>query len=342
MSSVLPRTNTSTRLPRAFVGIHDKTPAMRILYVSSGLYTILNTRPEEILGHEAHGFLPPDDGNTYQTTYGPLSQENVSQFYTSLTRSDGSPLHLRVIHFDCDGVALNACFVTDPDEHSSGLASSLTIATNRAPDPANSGTHRVITSMPLSNGTLNIARVIARRNAAAAANARQPGEGSSITRRACLIIDKVTESSERNPMGSRIIFASSSLSRITNTDPCSVEGTPFLSLVPPEDFIKTARFLEQVSKSNDVVIDCLRFTVLGDPTDHNSRRVSSGSPKAVDIEVMAAGSEDGIILLCQQSRCGRVLPGGAFDSEGYLSLEEIISSDVESSDFPEHWTHPLN
>ncbi|KAJ2391943.1 hypothetical protein GGI23_005321, partial [Coemansia sp. RSA 2559] len=286
-----PSTNTSTRLPRGFVGIHDKTPAMRILYVSSGTYAVLQYRPGELLGQEVHAFISPDDRDEYKSAYGgPLSQENVSQFYTSIPRPDGSQVFVRVIHFDCDGVGLNACFMADPAEHSGGLATPLHITANGAPGAAGRS-QRVSTSAFLGSRAPSFARAIARRNAA---DAQLSHFDQSSTRRTCLMVDKVTESSESNPMGPRIIFASSSLSQIANIDACDVQGTPFMSLVPPEDVIKTARFLEQVSKSDDIVIDCLRFKVAG---GQSNRRGSYVPPGAVDIEVMAAGSEDGIILL---------------------------------------------
>ncbi|KAJ2401414.1 hypothetical protein GGI23_001413 [Coemansia sp. RSA 2559] len=279
-------------------------------------------------------FISPDDRDEYKSVYGPLSQENVSQFNTSIVRNDGSLLFVRIIHFDCDGVGFNVCFAADPLEHSRGLAPSFKVTANGVPG-STGRSERVSTSTSLGNGALNITRIIARRNASGTQSSHV---GRSSTRRACLVVDKVTESSERNPMGPRIIFASSSFSQIANIDACDVQGTPFMSLVPPEDVIKTARFLEQVSKSEDVVIDCLRFRVADDQTNRRSSYVPSG---AVDIEVMAAGSEDGIILLCQQIRSGRLLSNGSFDSDGYMSLEEIISSDVESSDLADQWAPAL-
>ncbi|KAJ1795685.1 hypothetical protein LPJ59_004203 [Coemansia sp. RSA 2399] len=224
--------------------------------------------------------------------------------------------------------------MADPAEHSGGLAASLNVTANGVPG-ATGRSQRVNTSNLLGNGALNIARIIARRNAA---NAQLSHTDRSRTRRACLIVDKVSEPNGCNTMGPRIIFASSSLSQITDIDACDVQGTPFLSLVPPEDVTKAATFLEQVSKSDDVVIDCLRFRVAN---DQSNRRSSHVPPGVVDIEVMAAGSEDGIILLCQQIRSGRLLSNGTFDAEGYLSLEEIISSDVESSDIADCWDPPL-
>ncbi|KAJ2865052.1 hypothetical protein GGI22_001586 [Coemansia erecta] len=331
-----PSTNTSTRLPRGFVGIHDKTPAMRILYVSSGTCAVLQYRPGELLGQEAHAFLSSDDRDEYKSAYGgPLPQENVSEFYVSIPRSDGCQVFIRVIHFDCDGVGLNACFMADRAEHSGGSAAPLNITANGAPGTAGRSQRVSATAAFLGSRAPTFPRVTARRNAA---DAQLSHFEQSPTRRACLVVDKVTESSERNPMGPRIIFASSSLSQIANIDACDVQGTPFMSLVPPEDVIKTARFLEQVSKSDDIVIDCLRFRVAD---NQSNRRGSSVPPGAVDIEVMAAGSEDGIILLCQQIRSGRLLANDSFDSDRYMSLEEIISSDVESSDFADCWDPPM-
>ncbi|KAJ2666375.1 hypothetical protein GGH99_006756 [Coemansia sp. RSA 1285] len=385
----MPITSTSTsRLPRGFVGIHDKTLEMRVLYVSSGVEPVLNYSRSEMVGRSAHMFLQQEDTNEYQSAFGPLSQENVGMFYMPVKRIDGSLVYLRVIHFDCDGVALNACFLIDPNEQappryftsitqpfpgggsgSSGngegsLDAAAALEVDRGPPVLN---------VSADQSSMNIARNIARRNAVAAANAETQRFSATMpaavaaaikrnhrevapTRRACLIVDKVTEPGDQNPMGPRIIFASSSLSRITNVDACDIQGTPLMSLVPPEDVTKTARFLERVSVSDDVVIDFLRLLVLDDEFANDGVNSSNDNDDSadegyrnplvakgfVDVEVMAAGSADGIILLCQQIRSGRILPNGSYDSEGYLSLEEIISSDIETSDYSGNWGQCLS
>ncbi|KAJ2524843.1 hypothetical protein GGI11_000524 [Coemansia sp. RSA 2049] len=385
----MPITSTSTsRLPRGFVGIHDKTLEMRVLYVSSGVEPVLNYSRSEMVGRSAHMFLQQEDTNEYQSAFGPLSQENVGMFYMPVKRIDGSLVYLRVIHFDCDGVALNACFLIDPNEQappryftsitqpcpgggsgSSGngeglLDAAAALEVDRGPPVLN---------VSADQSSMNIARNIARRNAVAAANAETQRFSATMpaavaaaikrnhrevapTRRACLIVDKVTEPGDQNPMGPRIIFASSSFSRITNIDACDIQGTPLMSLVPPEDVTKTARFLERVSVSDDVVIDFLRLLVLDDEFANDGVNSSNDNDDSadegyrnplvakgfVDVEAMAAGSADGIILLCQQIRSGRILPNGSYDSEGYLSLEEIISSDIETSDYSGNWGQCLS
>ncbi|KAJ1735442.1 hypothetical protein LPJ72_001870 [Coemansia sp. Benny D160-2] len=387
----MPITSTSTpRLPRGFVGIHDKTLEMRVLYVSSGVEPVLNYSRSEIVGRAAHTFLQQEDTNEYQSAFGPLSQENVGMFYVPVKRIDGSLVYLRVIHFDCDGVALNACFLIDPNEQAPPRY--FTNITQPCPGGGGGGDGNgegsldaaaalevdhepPVLNLPADQSSMNIARNIARRNAVAAANAEtqqstatmpQPAAAAASinrnhrevapTRRACLIVDKITEPGDQNPMGPRIIFASSSLSRITNIDACDIQGTPLMSLVPPEDVTKTARFLERVSVSDDVVIDFLRLLVLDDEfandgvnssnddddSDYEGYRNPLVAKGFVDVEVMAAGSADGIILLCQQIRSGRILPNGSYDSEGYLSLEEIISSDIETSDYSGNWDQRLS
>ncbi|KAJ2516663.1 hypothetical protein H4217_004445 [Coemansia sp. RSA 1939] len=361
---------------------------MRVLYVSSGVEPVLNYSRSEMVGRSAHMFLQQEDTNEYQSAFGPLSQENVGMFYMPVKRIDGSLVYLRVIHFDCDGVALNACFLIDPNEQappryftsitqpfpgggsgSSGngegsLDAAAALEVDRGPPVLN---------VSADQSSMNIARNIARRNAVAAANAETQRFSATMpaavaaaikrnhrevapTRRACLIVDKVTEPGDQNPMGPRIIFASSSLSRITNVDACDIQGTPLMSLVPPEDVTKTARFLERVSVSDDVVIDFLRLLVLDDEFANDGVNSSNDNDDSadegyrnplvakgfVDVEVMAAGSADGIILLCQQIRSGRILPNGSYDSEGYLSLEEIISSDIETSDYSGNWGQCLS
>ncbi|KAJ1954963.1 hypothetical protein GGI12_005672 [Dipsacomyces acuminosporus] len=57
-------------------------------------------------------------------------------------------------------------------------------------------------------------------------------------------------------------------------------------------------------------------------------------PRCVSVEFMAMGSNDGAIMLCQLVR---PWIAGRSENVRYISLEDIISSDPETSDIPEFW-----
>lgn len=128
--------------------------------------------------------------------------------------------------------------------------------------------------------------------------------------RACVILERLGE----RPMGPRIIFASNTLERIAGVEASDIQDTSFLELVAARDVSRAAKFLGEVERSADIVLE------------HLTLRHADGDEVAV--EVLAAGSDDGAILLCQQLTNIR---NSTMDG-GCLSLEEMISSDPETSD----------
>ncbi|KAJ2888078.1 hypothetical protein FB639_000884 [Coemansia asiatica] len=124
---------------------------------------------------------------------------------------------------------------------------------------------------------------------------------------ACLVLE--TGSRE----GPRVLFASRSFSRIVGVETDEVQGLGFLTLVAPRDVTRASEFLEKVFVSMDVLVEQLAFVV---------------GEREIVVEVMAAGSSEGAMLLCQMKAPDRTCD----DEEGYLSLEDIISSDPETSD----------
>ncbi|KAJ1795480.1 hypothetical protein LPJ56_007317 [Coemansia sp. RSA 2599] len=108
-------------------------------------------------------------------------------------------------------------------------------------------------------------------------------------------------------------------------DSSDVQGTSFLALVKTEDMLKAAQFLDKVASSQTIVVERLQL-------------VSSGwaDNRPVCIEVVAAGSDDGAILLCRTDRLVGST-GRSDDGSGYTSLEDIISSDPETSGLSDAW-----
>ncbi|KAJ2605088.1 hypothetical protein H4R99_001392 [Coemansia sp. RSA 1722] len=130
---------------------------------------------------------------------------------------------------------------------------------------------------------------------------------------ACLVLET------GGNQGPRILFASRSFSRIVGVETDEVQGLAFLTLVARRDVVRVSRFLERVFASPSVLVEQMAFVV---------------GERVVAVEVMAAGSNEGAMLLCQ-TRAPEAANGD--DEAGYLSLEEIISSDPETSDCPDVW-----
>ncbi|KAJ2876441.1 hypothetical protein GGH93_000758 [Coemansia aciculifera] len=135
------------------------------------------------------------------------------------------------------------------------------------------------------------------------------------------------------PMGPRVLFASNSFDRIINIDACDVQGIPFLLLVASEDVAKAGRFLDNIKTASTVLIEHL--LLLADPLAELTNG-EQREPKTVAVEIMAAGADSGAVMLCQLAR--QPLCSGICElSDGYMSLEDIISSDPETSDIADVW-----
>ncbi|KAJ1959296.1 hypothetical protein GGI12_004408 [Dipsacomyces acuminosporus] len=141
-------------------------------------------------------------------------------------------------------------------------------------------------------------------------------------RQACIVLEDLKANNASGKPGARIIFTTDSINRILDVDSCDLQGMPFLSLVALEDTTRAANFLDKASNSNALALENLRLLV--NPLENGQL----GYPKTVSVEFMAMGSDDGAIMLCQLKQ-----PVCDDGNEGYMSLEDIISSDPETSDF---------
>ncbi|ORX73213.1 hypothetical protein DL89DRAFT_265336 [Linderina pennispora] len=150
-----------------------------------------------------------------------------------------------------------------------------------------------------------------------------------------------SETLARIPAGTgrqcKIEFATNSMSLIVNADACDLHGLEFLLLVVTADIAKAGEFLQQVASKPDVtfVVLNMRCNPLGPDTEQN---------ETVPVEIMGIGSECGGILLCQPANWPRtqrgavhIINGNENDSANYLSLEELISSDIDTSDYGDAW-----
>ncbi|KAJ2499901.1 hypothetical protein GGH96_003159 [Coemansia sp. RSA 1972] len=91
-----------------------------------------------------------------------------------------------------------------------------------------------------------------------------------------------------------------------------------------------------MSSPERLVLEHLKF--LANPVYTNAENGEQSSE--VTVEVLGAGSDEGAIILCQLDYASSHRSRNINDDvemDGYMSLEDIITSDPESSDMSDMW-----
>ncbi|KAJ2318646.1 hypothetical protein GGI00_006552, partial [Coemansia sp. RSA 2681] len=305
----------------AFVGIHDKTPDMRVLYVTSSIQDVLGFEPADIIGQTALGFLANGDVEEYRTQVGGQQsvEEGVVVTKVHVRTRSGELIYIKILNFSCDNLAFNVGFVYSEETAPTRVERSpLRVELLHREPIGGTPTQMYGESEQLQSRRHSLLAAHQERNR------RQGLGGGGRLVRACLLLEPIGVCTDASPMGPRVLFASNSFNRIVSIDTCDVQGMPFLLLVAPEDVARAGQFLDNVKAAATVVVD--QFQLLANPLDEQAE---GRQARTVAIEIMAAGADSGAVMLCQLRRG---LAEEALLSDGYMSLEEIISSDPDSSD----------
>ncbi|KAJ2358758.1 hypothetical protein IWW50_000394 [Coemansia erecta] len=323
------------RPPVHCIGIHDKSPEMRLLYISSSVRQAMQYEPSDIIGQSSLPFVVSDNADDYKRLIEAQNLNNVVMTGIYAWSPTGDMHFMRVIHFNCDNIALNFCTIFPDPLPEAAEARPMSIeffdpSALQAQGPG-SGTLEQLSQQQHSEVT----RVA---NSIGTAPQNRPNNVMRYARtctKACLILEgSLSTNSENNPSGPAVLFASNSFSRILDVDVSDLQGLPFLSLVAAQDALAAARFLEKMSAPEEIVLEKLRF--MADPVDSGADGLQS---RLVTVEVLGTGSDEGAIILCQLDDRHSVRSRYVEDDEldGYMSLEEIITSDPETSDISDVW-----
>ncbi|KAJ2809361.1 hypothetical protein H4R20_000171 [Coemansia guatemalensis] len=176
--------------------------------------------------------------------------------------------------------------------------------------------------------------------------------------KACVILNKL--SNNANVQGPTVYFATNTINDIYNgnVDAHELVDMPFLSLVVYQDVTKAALFMDKLISSPHPQLCTLRL--ISDPVysaeDNNASDTGAASQavsdSSINVEIFGASSDEKIMLLCQKTRrrrpTGSTFPNSMLgahnpidDELPYMSLEEIISSDPETSDPGRQWHQVL-
>ncbi|KAJ2848342.1 hypothetical protein IWW36_003352 [Coemansia brasiliensis] len=315
---------------------------MNILYVSSSVRQVTSSEPSWLVGQSAVQYLSNGNLEEYRQLAVVRDQNNVIITGLCASTAEGNVHNMRVIQFNCDNIVLNVCeIIKDPVTGQVDAPPMNIEVYNPAEQTSSHRDYSPTSQISNQNAQRKVTRKKNSEQNASIANTGRVMHYARTRTKACLILEgSLTSCSSNNITGPKIIFASNSFSRIINADASDIQGLPFLSLVAAQDTVAAAGFLERMATPDRIVFDSLRFIV--DPVDNalveaQSRTELSSDGAVVTVEVLGAGSDDGAIILCQldKPRTSRINVDG--EADGYLSLEDIVSSDPNTSDAPELW-----
>ncbi|KAJ1960353.1 hypothetical protein GGI12_003848 [Dipsacomyces acuminosporus] len=301
---------------------------MPILYASSSIRQAILYEPEEVMGRSPHEYVASSqDALELKKHHSAVTDDNVLTTTVIVKSKSSMPVLVHAIVFTCGNVNF-ARLSTYPNVPTDQQSRELVVQRYKC---------------ILSEGQPSISsEERGGRGAATATAATAAGAGSSsrsslninatysmrTSYQACFVLDMVRPDDPDSEAGPKISFATDSINRILDVDSSDLQDVPFLSLVTMEDNEKAYRFLEKAMRSTDLVLE--RLCLLVNPLEE-SHLISA---RSAVVEFMAMGSDDGILMLCQLEK---PKSRGARGNSGYMSLEDIISSDPATSDLPDEW-----
>ncbi|KAJ1951879.1 hypothetical protein GGI12_006383 [Dipsacomyces acuminosporus] len=274
---------------------------MTILYLSSSIRKALLYEPEDLVGHSPLEILGDKYINDFKVHHGRQTEDNVILTNTLVTSKCSREVYQRSITFACGNVNFQIA-TTYPEA-----------VLDKSKRRFSIHRFRCVLSEELNNTKSSTVKDL------------NTAYSLKSCYQACFVLGRVNADKDTS---SRIVFATDSISKILDADSADLQGEPFLSLVSSDDTEKAREFLRKAVGHDELVLERLRLLV--NPVEDCQME----NPRCVSVEVMGLGSDDGAILLWQLER---PYIDGRSGSGKYIPLEDIISSDPETTDFPDEW-----
>ncbi|KAJ2448114.1 hypothetical protein EV183_005588 [Coemansia sp. RSA 2336] len=338
----------------SYIGIHTLDSNTDILFVSSGCGQGVGWTSSQVMEMRAKDFIVSGfDSNDYANVYqrqlpapSPDDDEDDSsayQMYVYLKTASGTPVLTRVTSFKCDNcvVYIGVAFPEAPFREQQELeVQQLDGAMQR---------------MNVSQGRAvsRPGKAVSMRGMEAQRTRLYHARGK--TTKAALILEHPdasaveTEETGRRPAGPLVVFVTGSISKFVDADPSDMHNFPFLRLVAPEDLLHTSKFFDKLSDSPDVLFET--FALLQrPPVIEGDVAVADADNARVVVECLGASVTDGVALMLRKIRVAPAPKRDTLgnyvhskvheidDNEGYVSLEELISSDCATTDIGEFWS----
>ncbi|KAJ1953196.1 hypothetical protein GGI12_006064 [Dipsacomyces acuminosporus] len=295
---------------KTFIIIIERAPEMPILYASSSIRQAILLEPRDVIGHSSFEYMVNgNDGEIYKKHHSSLTEDNVMVTSMFLRTGVDRTIFIRAIAFVCDNVTLHmsTSYPEITPEQYSGSVDVQRFKCILDEDETREPNSQSPQGSSVANQALDMNSIYSMRS----------------SHQACMVLEGMEQSG-----GPKITFVTSSINKILDTESHDIQRLPFLSLVATEDITKASDFLARALNTDELVLESLRL--YEDPVDE----ALPGNQSTVAVEFMAMASDDGVIMLCQS---GKNEGGGRNVADGYMSLEDIISSGCETSDFPDAW-----
>ncbi|KAJ2097152.1 hypothetical protein IW146_010238, partial [Coemansia sp. RSA 922] len=343
-----------------FIAIHARDDDTQILYISSGCRQAMGYTPAYVISRRARDFIADPFEGDYPQVFGSKVDEqeaeedeaNAYVMYMNIKNLCGTPVLHRITTFKCDNCVLVI-----------GMA---------FPEVPFRGRHEL--EVQMLDGAMKRFN-ITKQNEEEESAMRTDGDAATVVggsgRRVQLyyapsrqvkvalvlespaVLEPTESDADRRQNGPLIVFVTGSVSRLIDADTSDLLRFPFLKLVAPEDVLRASRFFERLGESQDVLFESFALVQRPHVIDGDVAVADEANTRVV-VECLGASVQDGVALLLRRLRTtpppGRDALGnyimnrrsrGTHDhdcEDGYLSLNEMISSDPGTSDAPPGWS----
>ncbi|KAJ1755053.1 hypothetical protein GGH19_003709 [Coemansia sp. RSA 1807] len=324
-------------MPLSYIVIFERASPENIIFASSNCEQVLGYTPHEMVGTSAMTYSADSHAKHYSCEWPADNPElGVTMMPHNLRRKDGSSVYTHSIAINCSGylfTVVNAFPELGHVDLGESVLYKLQHETDFVQlDAEKASSEQLGCSDPvdLVSPALPVVTTESLRKAHVFT-----ARASRI--KACVIVD---HSDDVN--GPVIEFVTNTIGNMYSGDVDAHEliGRSFFSLLVASDVSRAATYLDSLIQNTRPQMCVLRLVrqPLDEPTDERG--------ESIEIEVFGASSGTKIMLLCQRVRRNRKLVASAnrragFDNDDddlpYMSLEDIISSDPESSDLNNQW-----
>ncbi|KAJ1672311.1 hypothetical protein GGH95_005933 [Coemansia sp. RSA 1836] len=329
-------------MPVSYVSIYERDAPEIVLYVSANVRSVLGYDPSEMVGNSILNYSCDAHAKHYSCQWPADNPElGVTMLPHNLRHKDGRKVFTHVTSINCSGhmfaivtgfpelgeVQINESVLYKLQYQTEFNQGSATVTRARSnEDEEEEGDILNPALEPITKDSLRKANMYTARACRA---------------KACFVLSM--EPSDSNMQGPTIEFVTNSISSIFDgaTDGYEIIGMPFFSLVAPADITKAAVYMDNlrnIAKPQlcSLQLLCSPASTGGGSGGDEEVRVDRG---LVKVELFGAVSDNKTVLLCQKMRRGGGSSGREeYDDElPYMSLEEIISSDPDSSDVGDQW-----
>ncbi|KAJ2483832.1 hypothetical protein EV174_002841 [Coemansia sp. RSA 2320] len=321
----------------SYVSIYERLEPENILYVSSSCRDVLGYEPEEMVGTSVVNYSCDSHAKHYSCQWPADNPElGVTLLPHNLRHKSGHPVFAHVISINCSG-HMFAIVTAYPELGEVHIKESILYKLQyqvdfNSPCGDQQAEDLLCPRYPqVTKDSLRKAHIYTARACRA---------------KACFVLSVLPAQIDDVPQSPTVEFVTNSISSIFDgaTDGYEIVGMPFFSLVAPADLTGVGLFMDSlrtVSRPQLCALHLLRYPLTSE-APHGQEAAN-----VVEVELFGAMSNNKIVLLCQKMRSRQKPSQGARDwtasgaeEDGelpYMSLEEIISSDPDSSDIGDLW-----